>query len=86
MEAHRWRKDNSSTLSLTLPLDEMVGQSHARAALHLGMLWSLDEPQGRCGRVRKISPPPGFDPRTFQLVANMDRAIPIHVSTDSFVK
>jgi hypothetical protein len=27
-------------------------------------------PQGRSGRVRKISPPPGFDPRTVQLVAS----------------
>jgi hypothetical protein len=26
----------------------------------------LGGPQGRCGRVRKISPPPGFDPRTVQ--------------------
>ena len=24
----------------------------------------LGGPQGRCGQVRKISPPPGFDPRT----------------------
>ena len=28
----------------------------------------LGRPQGRSGRVRKISPPPGFDPRTVQLV------------------
>jgi hypothetical protein len=28
----------------------------------------LDEPHGRSGQVRKISPPPGFDPRTFQPV------------------
>ena len=27
-------------------------------------------PQGRSGQVRKISPPPGFDPRTVQLVAS----------------
>ena len=27
-------------------------------------------PQGRSGQVRKISPPPGFDPRTFQPVAS----------------
>ena len=30
----------------------------------------LGGPQGRSGRVRKISPPPGFDPRTVQSVAN----------------
>jgi hypothetical protein len=27
-------------------------------------------PQGRCGRLRKISPPSGFDPRNFQPVAS----------------
>ena len=27
-------------------------------------------PQGQSGQVRKISPPPGFDPRTVQLVAS----------------
>ena len=38
----------------------------------------LGGPQGRSGRVRKISPPPGFDPRTVQPVANRytDCAIP----------
>jgi len=30
----------------------------------------LRGPQGRSGQVRKISPPPGFDPRTFQPVAS----------------
>ena len=30
----------------------------------------LGGPQGRSGRVWKISPPPGFDPRTFQPVAS----------------
>jgi len=36
--------------------------------------------QGRSGRVRKISPPPGFDPRTVQPVAsgNTDWAIPAY--------
>jgi hypothetical protein len=29
----------------------------------------LGGPQGRSGRVRKISPPPGFDPWTVQPVA-----------------
>jgi hypothetical protein len=38
----------------------------------------LSRPQGPPGRVRKISPPPGFDPRTFQAVAShyTDYAIP----------
>jgi hypothetical protein len=30
----------------------------------------LGGPQGRCDQVRKISPPPGFDPRTVQPVAS----------------
>ena len=30
----------------------------------------LGGPQGRSGRLRKISPPPGFDPRTVQPVAS----------------
>jgi hypothetical protein len=49
-------------------------QRHAPAALPPGMtrypLYSrLGRPQGRSGRVLKISPPPGFDPQTVQLVA-----------------
>jgi hypothetical protein len=40
----------------------------------------LGGPQGRSGQVRKISPPPGFDLRTVQPVANRctDWAIPAH--------
>jgi len=30
----------------------------------------LGGPQSRSGQVRKISPPPGFDPRTFKLLAS----------------
>jgi len=30
----------------------------------------LGGPQGRSGQVRKISPPPGFDPRSVQPVAS----------------
>ena len=39
-------------------------------------------PQGRSGRVLKISPPPpGFDPRTFQPIAfrYTDNPIPAHI-------
>ena len=38
----------------------------------------LGRPQGRSGQVRKTSPQPGFDPRTFQPVASRytDWAIP----------
>jgi hypothetical protein len=61
------------------------GQRHAPAALPPGMTRypmyrRLGRPQGRSGRVLKISPPPGFDPRTVQLVASRytDYAIPAH--------
>ena len=42
----------------------------------------LGGPLGRSGRVRKISPPPGFDPRTIQPVVSRytDWAIPARYS------
>ena len=51
------------------------GQRHTPAALPPGKIRyplyrRLGGPQGRSGRVRKISPPPGFDPRTFHLAAS----------------
>ena len=50
------------------------GQRHAPAALSPGktrypLYRRLGAPQGRSGRVREISPPPGFDPRTVKPVA-----------------
>jgi hypothetical protein len=61
----------------------MGGQRHAPAILPPGKIRyplyrRLGGPQGRSGRVLKISPPPGFDPRTFQPVASRytDWAIP----------
>jgi hypothetical protein len=63
----------------------MGGQRHAPAALPPGMTRyplyrRLGRPQGRSGRVLKISFPPGFDPRTVQLVASRytDYAISAH--------
>jgi hypothetical protein len=60
------------------------GQSHAPAALPPGktrcpLYRSMMGPSGLSGRVRKISPPPGFDPRAVQLVASCytDYAIPL---------
>jgi hypothetical protein len=60
-------------------------QRHAPAALPLGktrypLYRRLGGPQGRSGRVRKISPPPGFDPRTAQTVdiRYTDWAISVH--------
>jgi hypothetical protein len=42
------------------------------------IIWEVGEPQGRSGRVRKISPIPGFDPPTVKLVASRytDHAVP----------
>jgi hypothetical protein len=61
------------------------GQRRAPAALPPGktrcpLHRRLGGPHGRSGRVRKISPPPGFDPRTVQPVESRytDRAIPAH--------
>jgi hypothetical protein len=51
------------------------GQHHAPAALPPGktrypLYRRLGGLQGRSGRVRKISPQPGFDPRTVQPVVS----------------
>ena len=53
----------------------MRGQRHAPAALYPGktrypLYRRLGGPQGRSGQMRKIAPPPGFDPRTVQPVAS----------------
>ena len=50
-------------------------QGHTLAALpprkpRYPLYRRLGGPQGRSGRVQKISPPPGFDPRTVQSVAS----------------
>ena len=66
------------------------GKRHALATLTLEMTRHplyrrLGGPQGRSGRVRKVSPLPGFDPRTVQPVANCctDNAIPAICNTDN---
>jgi hypothetical protein len=58
------------------------GQCHAAAALPPGktlcpLYRRLGGPRGRSGQVRKISPPPGFNPQTVQFVVSRytDRAI-----------
>jgi hypothetical protein len=50
-------------------------QRHAPAALspqksRYPLYMRLGDPQGLSGRVRQISPPPGFDPRTVQPIAS----------------
>ena len=61
----------------------MGGQRHAPAVLPPGktrfpLCRRLRVPQGQSGRVRKISPSPGLDPRTVQPVTSRytDWAIP----------
>ena len=63
---------------------EVGGQRHAPVALppvntRYPLYRKLGGPQGLSGRVRKISPPPGFDPRTVQSVASRctNYAIPV---------
>ena len=61
------------------------GQHHAPAALPPGktrypLYRRLGGPQGRSGRVRKISSPPGFDPRSVQLVASRYKGCAILVA------
>ena len=61
---------------MTTALDGGEGSaSRPGRSLPPGKTWypmyrRLGEPQGRSGQVRKISPPPGFDPRTVQPVAS----------------
>jgi hypothetical protein len=69
------------------------GQRHAMAALPQGMTRyplcrRLGGPQGRSGRVLKISLQLVFDPRTVQLVASRytDYAIPAHTRVQSKIK
>jgi hypothetical protein len=63
------------THSLTSVLGVVGGQRHTPDSLPPGKtldpLYSrLGGPQGRSAQERKISPPPGFDPRTVQHVAS----------------
>jgi hypothetical protein len=65
----------NSTLSLTSALGVVGGQRQASVALRPGktrypLYRRLGGPQGRFGRVRKISLSPGFDPPTAQPVAS----------------
>ena len=65
---------NSGIKGLTWVLDGVGTQGHAPTDLASGktrypLYRRLGGPQSRSGRVRKTSPPPGFDPRTVQPVA-----------------
>jgi len=69
---------------------EVGGQRHAPAILLPGKTWCplysrLSGPQGRSGRVRKVSPTLGFDPRNGQTVESRytDCAIPAYLSAQT---
>jgi hypothetical protein len=78
----------NSTLFLTSALDGVGGKRQASAVLPTGktrypLYKRLGGPQGRSGRMRKISPAPGFDSRTVQPVASCctDYAIRCQLTT-----
>ena len=75
----------SSTLSLISSLDVGLVSStprplYSRIRPGTYLYRGLGGPHGRSGRVRKISPPPRFDPRTVKSTASRytDWAIPAH--------
>jgi hypothetical protein len=75
----------SFTLSLTSALDGVDCQCHAPVALlpkktPYTLYRRLGVSQGLSGPMRKISPPPGFDPWTVQQIPSLytDWAIPVH--------
>jgi hypothetical protein len=77
-----WEKRYNSTRSLTLALGWSAwstprpGRFNPRKETRYLSYRRLDGPQGRSGRVRKISPLPCIDPRTVQPVAShTDHAI-----------
>jgi len=74
-QATKAHRGSSSTLSLTSALDGLSGQLYGPAALppektRYPFYRRVGGSQGRSGRVRKISPPPGFDPRNVQHLAH----------------
>jgi hypothetical protein len=78
----------SSTLPSTTALDGVGGQRHPAAALPTGKRSGTHcRPQGRSGRLRKISLLPEIDPRTVQPVASSytDCAIPALASGRTFL-
>ena len=84
-EGPKEEQSYSTTLSLTSALD-VSGLSTPRPGRFIPgketqypLYRRLGGPQGRSGRVRKIFPPPGLDPRTVQPVESRytDYTIPV---------
>jgi hypothetical protein len=75
-----------STLSLTSALDggrwstPRTGRFTPKKETRYPLYKTLGGPQDQSGRVRKISLPPGLDPRTIQPVS--DRYISVRLSTE----
>jgi hypothetical protein len=94
MKAQRGSRGIALTLSLTLALDESGWSTPRPGRFSPGkntrypLYRRLGGPQGRSGRVRKISPPPVLDPRTVQPVASRytDYAIPAHPQNTCLIK
>jgi hypothetical protein len=81
------RLEVSSTLSWSQHQNGVGGQYHAPAVSPPGktrypLYRMLGRPQGRSGRVRKISPPLGFDPRTVQPLSRTSS--PLKIQAQSF--
>ena len=70
----RKQRYSCSTISFTSALDGVGGQRHApgrfnpKKETRYPLYGRQGKPQGRCKRVRKISPPPEFEARTLQAV------------------
>jgi hypothetical protein len=74
-KAQRGEYRYSSTLSITSALGGVGSQRQAPAALpprmtRYPLYRRLGGTQGRSGQVRKILPPPGFDPGTLQPIVS----------------
>ena len=65
-----------------------LGRFTARIETRRSLYMKISGPQGPSGQVRKISPPPGFDPRTVKPVASRytEWAIPgINIKKDKHI-
>jgi len=89
-QATKAQRGSRGTRSLTSALDWVGIQRHVPATLppentRYPSYRKLGEPQRHCGRVRKISPPPGFDSLTVQheAIRCTDWATPAHELTEA---
>ena len=95
MKAEKARERYSPTLSLTSVLN-VVGWSRLRPGLFTSgneIRYSLNKrlggSQGRSGRVRKISPAPGFDPLTIYsqtMYQGLNRLLHPHTGTEALYR